>query len=49
MRKWRSRLRGVGDFLVYKGGVVGNIYMGANWHERLEPEVAVGWIDALEG
>lgn len=37
-----------GTFLVDKGGVVRNVYMEANWHERLEPEVAVGWIDALE-
>ena len=33
--------------LVDKTGVVRNLYLDADYTKRLEPEVAVGWIDAL--
>jgi peroxiredoxin len=33
--------------LVDKSGVVRNVHLDADWAKRLEPEVAVGWIDAL--
>jgi peroxiredoxin len=36
-----------GTFLVDREGVVRNVFVEPNWHERLEPEVALEWIDAL--
>jgi peroxiredoxin len=36
-----------GTFLVDREGVVRNVFVEANWHERLEPETALRWIDAL--
>lgn len=34
-------------FLVDKDGVVRNSIVDADYAKRLEPEVALGWIDAL--
>ncbi|KAE9366468.1 redoxin domain-containing protein [Stipitochalara longipes BDJ] len=36
-----------GTFLVDKAGVVRNVFVEPNWHERLEPQTALEWIDAL--
>jgi peroxiredoxin len=37
-----------GTLLVDKSGVVRNVFVEANWHERLEPQTSLEWIDALE-
>jgi peroxiredoxin len=36
-----------GTFLVDKEGLVRNVFVEPNWHERLEPQTALDWIDAL--
>ena len=37
-----------GTFLVNQEGVVKNVFVEPNWHERLEPQTALEWIDALQ-